>query len=180
MTSFDLVKEANAQIQLSTILKAHHINIQRNGAEWGANIICPFPAHKDSNASFGYNFRTDSFHCFGCKKSGRAVEFLANKHEVGLEVAAKRIIEKYGSTQEIKIDYDNNTNEITEKLIEYGNFFNELVQKNKDNPRVLSMIDKLLWVLDVYILASQKISTKALEYRFNKIKGILNELFDSR
>jgi DNA primase len=174
-----LIKEANAQIKLSTVLKGHSINIQRNGAEWGINIICPFPAHKDSNASFGYNFSTDSFHCFGCKKSGRAVEFLANKHDVALEVAANRILETYGAKKEVTTEYDNNTNEITEKLIEYGNFFNELVQKHKNNPRILSMIDKLFWVLDIYLLASSKISTKALEYRFNKIKSIFNELFSS-
>jgi hypothetical protein len=39
-------------------------------------VKCPLPDHKDGSPSFAIYRRNQSFHCFGCHKSGSMVDFL--------------------------------------------------------------------------------------------------------
>jgi hypothetical protein len=59
------------------------------------NIRCPFPGHNDSSASFRIYEHTNSFHCFGCIKSGNIVNFIANIENIDQKSAFKKIIKLY-------------------------------------------------------------------------------------
>ncbi len=66
------IKEIKQRLSIQTVLKHyHHIPDQNN------MLNCPF--HKEDNASMKIYSETNSFHCFGCGKSGDVVEFCSLK-----------------------------------------------------------------------------------------------------
>lgn len=75
-----LIDEANAKLPLHLVLQSYNIPLIKSFSDWSTSVTCPFPFHKNGNersASFGYNFKRDFFHCFGCSTSGRSVEFIS-------------------------------------------------------------------------------------------------------
>lgn len=90
-----IINLANQKSNLLPILKKYNIRLINtydvNGWEYKAN--CPFPHHNDNTPSFGYNTKEDRFFCFGCRGSGRTVEFLSLFHKQSKLDIAKSILE---------------------------------------------------------------------------------------
>src|SRR5690242_12239453 len=97
---FRLIHAANKKVRLYSVFKAYNINIPRvsKNQTWSATITCPLPSHKgarERTPSFGYNFIEDRFQCFGCHKSGRAVEFISEMEGKKRNSVAQSIIDYY-------------------------------------------------------------------------------------
>jgi DNA primase len=52
-------------------------------------ILCPFPDHPDSDPSFKVYHETNSFHCFGCKKTGSVIDFIRHLQKLDFEGAVE-------------------------------------------------------------------------------------------
>ncbi|MFK7780496.1 MAG: CHC2 zinc finger domain-containing protein [Candidatus Gracilibacteria bacterium] len=59
------------------------------------NFICIFPDHKDKTASFHIYEKTNTFKCFGCGKSGGAVNFIEGYYGIENNKACKKILSLY-------------------------------------------------------------------------------------
>lgn len=56
--------------------------------------ICPFPDHTELTPSF--SFKEDTFRCFGCGKSGDAVEFVKILFNISEEEARAKLTADFG------------------------------------------------------------------------------------
>ena len=105
--NYKLVLIANEKISLNSVLKRYQIVMQKiNDNNWSHMGVCPFPMHNDVNASFGYNPSEDRFNCLGCKKSGRAVEFISFMEQRSRAEIAKEILESLNVSQDDIINFD--------------------------------------------------------------------------
>jgi len=83
MSEFDVEKIKSDNPLLSVI--GSRIELTKNGREWQA--LCPF--HTEKTASFSVVPDKDFFHCFGCGKSGDALDFVMEFHGVDFVTACK-------------------------------------------------------------------------------------------
>lgn len=68
-------------------------------------IKCPFKTHKggmESSASFYFYPETNTFHCFGCGKTGGPVAFYSFIEEVSFKEAFKKIINAVGNHETLQ------------------------------------------------------------------------------
>lgn len=176
----DLIKKANSYIKLISVLKEYNIKIQPNGRDdWSKPMNCPFPDHKDSSPSFGYNYKTDSYHCFVCGH-GRAVEFMAKKSREPIRKVAVFLLNN------INIDpYKEETVEtedssvINSKIIEFLQFVSSKFQANKKNPEKILYFEKLMWRFDTFIVKSfdkSGFSSKVLDSEIERIKELIIDI----
>jgi DNA primase len=63
------------------------ITLERNKAN------CPF--HQDDTPSFVVHPNTQSFHCFGCQKSGTAIDYIMHRDSLTASEAIRKLCEKY-------------------------------------------------------------------------------------
>lgn len=174
---------ANRQVKLVHILDQYGIKINRLNPNdnWGQNITCPFPSHKNGSersASFGLNFVEDRFHCFGCQLSGRAVEFIAFKDGVDKLIVAEKILLEFGGYNENEEIEENKEEDIEPILFELSLFFQSLYIKNKSNKKAIETIDKLVWWVDNYIenkAPKHKVSVESFRIRANKVQELLSK-----
>lgn len=114
--------------------------------------------------------------CFGCGFTGRAVEFIAAYEGVSRTSVAEKILSQYGedvSSGDFK-DYEDDISPI---LFECSKYIQIYVQKYKNNPKVLTYIDKLIWWLDFYLAQkapTKNVNAEELRHRFNRIKELIN------
>ncbi|MBL7111796.1 MAG: toprim domain-containing protein [Bacteroidales bacterium] len=66
------IKEIKSRLTIHTVLNHYHLKADR-----GNMLRCPF--HEEETASMRIYPDTNSFHCFGCGKSGDAIEFCCLK-----------------------------------------------------------------------------------------------------
>ena len=55
-------------------LIGQHVQLKKGGANYVG--LCPFPSHQEKTPSFSVSDTKQLYHCFGCKKSGSAYNFL--------------------------------------------------------------------------------------------------------
>jgi hypothetical protein len=148
------------------------------GSYWSENIFCPLANHEDSSASFGYNFKYDRFYCFGCRQSGKAVEFLAGVRNVSRISIADDILNRIGDdTQEIELV--NESDEIKKILISLSLRCQNIIKKFKDDPFILEILKKPMIWIDGYLLVNvpkNYICIEELKIRVDKTKEILDEI----
>jgi len=77
------IQEIKAKLSIETLLNHYNIKTNRHN-----KTCCPF--HEEKTPSFTIYPKTNSFHCFGCDKSGDTIEFIqlkekCNKHEAILK-----------------------------------------------------------------------------------------------
>jgi len=92
--------------------------------------ICPFKSHKNGNersASFGFNPTEDRFYCFGCRKSGRAVQFIAYYEERNLLDVAKFLLQEVGIQENEANLIDDSDDKINTELIEFSSYIQSLI-----------------------------------------------------
>lgn len=154
------IRDANKKVKLLNILKHYKIRVERNPQrpKWSQNIICPFPSHKggkERTPSFAYNFETDHFSCLGCGQAGQAVEFLSLYTETSRSLIVDQITLQVGDKVPEE-DYIEYKDEISPILMEASDVIRKALQYNKDNPKKLKKIQKLIIWIDRFI--STKIS----------------------
>lgn len=176
---FAHIKSANKKVRLLDVLRHYGIKIEKNyqRPEWSNNITCPLSNHKgakERTPSFAYNFVRDHFFCFGCGKSGRAVEFISLYEGVTRTTVTERILAQYGEDiSEEDFEYEDNISPI---LLEGAKFIQSEIQKHKNDPKKIKHIRKLIQWLDLYLAAKapgHHITPDGLKSRLERIKEII-------
>ena len=183
---FANIKSANRKIRLIDVMRGYGFRIEKNHQRptWSNNIKCPLPSHKgarERTPSFGYCFVSDHFHCMGCGKSGRGVEFISLYENVPRGAVADKILSQYGDDVS-EDDFKEYQDDLTPILLEGSKYIQGIVQKHKNDPVVLEKIDKLMWWLDFYLMAkvpNQAVRPDELAYRLQRVKELLKEYDDS-
>lgn len=172
---FAAIKSANRKVRTLDILRHYGVKIEMNYQRpWSHNVICPLPSHKgarERTPSFGYCFPSDHWHCLGCNKSGRAVEFISLYECVHRSVVAERILDKYGASSNTDLEEDNDyEDDISPILLDGSKYLQTMIQQNKNNSKQLKEIDKLIYWLDSYLMTGKKLQAEELKKRIDRVK----------
>jgi hypothetical protein len=179
-----IIQQANNSIKLLDVLKSYNLSIDRSGhsGNWSVSVVCPFPNHKsgkEKTASFGYNYNSDKFHCFGCNASGGSVEFIALKERRNKLTIAEEIIRNtVGYIPNIINEFEDTEPKIEELLFDFSNYIYGIVNSNRTNLFVLDQINKITWWFDSYLMTvvpKKKIIVEELAARISKSKEILDK-----
>lgn len=171
-----LIYQANKLLPLSSIIFKHNIawTITENQSGWTHKACCPFADHQDSTPSFGYNSKDDRFHCFGCHRSGNAVQFLAFLNNKTIIETAKEIILKFKSSEDIIIELDEIQSDKTDELLdEFSKEIRSFLYTHSDNSKALQYLEAVTWNLDVYLekhTMSGTINFDSLQARIEKLR----------
>jgi hypothetical protein len=178
--NFAQIRLANTKVKLIDVMRNYGLKIEMNSqkANWSNNITCPFSSHKgakERTPSFGYNFKTKIFHCFGCGSSGQSVEFISQMEGVPRHEVVDKILSQYGCSED-ELDYREYQDDISPLLLDCSNHLQKLIQENKTNTKFLKKADKLIWWLDFYIDSksqNKKLTAEDLKHRVEKVKELL-------
>lgn len=181
-----LIKAVNQKYPLINVLKKYRVDLKKvtDIGDWTHHARCPFPDHRDSNPSFGYNSKEDRFYCFGCRRSGRSVEFISQIESLPkVSVARDILIELKISEEDIKsndllseLDHGEEINNI---LIDFSIFINNLFTKYKNNIELIKFISDTIFTIDMYLYHSvpkNRINPIELNARIEKCKDIFDSL----
>jgi hypothetical protein len=177
-----LIKLANEQLPLPTLFKKYNITFRQvppTPSGWLPSVHCPFRDHKEKTPSFGFNPEQNLFHCFGCHRSGQAVQFLAYMEGRSQLEVAKEILGDTSIEEIIEEVDDQNQERITQLLADFGSFVRAFVKRNPGDSKAEEYADSVSWSLDVYLRKHSlvgSIDLRCLEAIINKIKQQL-ELF---
>lgn len=164
----------------SVITQANTIPIKVLLSEFGQHIDdynrkvrCPFHAGgNERTPSFWVYIETNSFHCFGCKVSGKPVDFIKLKQNLNAFDAALFIIEKWGEyfddVQQIlstaESTYINNDN----LYFKFSDMIREFIHKNND-PESLNFAENICHSFDK-MNKKHNLKKEALEKLIDKVK----------
>lgn len=136
----NIINQANTiPILRATEYYGHRID------DYNRRIRCPF--HKGGNEktpSFWVYPETNSFHCFGCKASGKIVDFVAKSESITKLEASIFCIEKWGSFLKTDVDDFKETKE-NQYLIDFSIFVRNFLNQN---PASLEYVEKLTFGFD--------------------------------
>lgn len=178
--NFEIIREANNRITLIEVLAGYDIRPQKghNNAEWSISIPCPL--HKNGHertASFGYSFKKDIFNCFGCGKSGRAVEFISDIENRPVLDIAKEILSSIPKSSENGSEFvSEKFEDIFPYLMETSAYFRDKFAKSKNNPKKMEKIEKVMFFIDSYIIKKASVNKLKKEHiivRLEKVKELL-------
>ena len=128
-----LITLANEKQSLISVLHTHHVDfpiIVYSPSGWTHKGQCPFPDHNDANPSFNYNSVEDRFNCFGCGRSGRAVQFKSVMHGLPLMEVAETIIEQFGSLDDAYLEIkERKEDKSDEVLLEFSLYIKAFLDK---------------------------------------------------
>lgn len=88
------IKQIKSQLSIERVLNEYGITINKNN-----HIKCPF--HKDDKPSLRIYPETNTYTCFGCDKTGDAIQFIQDIDKCTKHQALKKAKELIG-TAEIK------------------------------------------------------------------------------
>lgn len=79
------IQDIKARLSIETLLNRYHLEVK--------NSHCKCPFHKDDTPSLRIYPETNTYHCFGCSKTGDVIQFIqdkenCNKHEAILKAKA--------------------------------------------------------------------------------------------
>ncbi|MGF1982686.1 DNA primase [Lactococcus taiwanensis] len=92
----DEVNELKTSVNIADLI-SQYVDLSRNGKNYLG--LCPF--HSEKTPSFNVNAEKGFYHCFGCGKSGDAIEFLKEYKQIGFVDAVKELADFAG----IQIDF---------------------------------------------------------------------------
>jgi len=177
-----LITIANEKQPLIDLLHLYHVDfpiIIYSPSGWTHKGQCPFPDHNDANPSFNYNSIEDRFNCFGCGKSGRAVQFKAGMHNLPLMEVAETIIEQFGSLDEAYLEIrERKEDKSDELLIDFSSYVKDFLDKFYGNQKAFEFAESVAWSLDLYLLkhvADPYIDFDNLEARIIVLKEKLDD-----
>ncbi len=183
---YKLIQAANAAVTLHSVLDQYNVFLESvySPTGWTHRCPCPFPDHNDKNPSFGYNSTDDRFNCFGCNRSGRAVEFIAYMEDKPRVTAARELIGNSMTLAEIsnlgteRFDYKR----LDRLLFGYADTLRAFKRSNNNTPKAIEYASAVTWNLDVYLrkhVPFNSIILDDLEVRINKLKEQL-EMYEER
>lgn len=151
--SDNLVDYVNKRVQLVKLFQQSHLHFEErySPSGWTHKRKCPFPDHRDKTPSFHFNPQEGRFFCFGCKRGGKAVQFLAFYKQIPIIAAAESLAETLGSMEDVYVDLQNETQDkIDEALLNFSNSVRNFVQKHKSYA-AMEFAEKVTWSLDLYL-----------------------------
>lgn len=177
------VQLANRKRKLLVVLRQYGIEpVSRSQAnDWSILITCPFPSHKGGNErtpSFGYSFEKDIFNCFGCNKSGGAVEFISYKENMDKYLVARKILDEFGGYDRNEELPEDINPQIEKILFEFSSYIRSLIHGHKNDLHILSQIDKINEWFDTFLLVKvpkNKLTIEELEGTILKLKEYLEK-----
>lgn len=158
------LKQILATYPLSAIMRKYNVEPERR------NIKCPFPSHDDPNASFKY-YDTESFHCFGCKASGDAIDFIAHMEGLDNSRATKRYLSMIGDVSVQSIAKQQSKEQKPDK--DWSHIYSEYIKLlNRDKNFYAYLKQRCLpdWTADkfgLYGLNRADLITKELKQKFD-------------
>lgn len=172
-----LIRLANKKVPLSFFIKKFNIHLDQKYSEtgWTHMGVCPFPDHTDDSPSFGFNSKEERFNCFGCQRSGKAVQFLAYLQGTSQTEVARSILKN--SNYEFIIDEieDYTDEEIDHVLFEYADFVRKFLETNNNSIHAFQYSELINWQLDVYLWNKKgSIPIDSLKARIDKMKKYIN------
>ena len=112
--------------------------------------ICPFPDHNERSASFYYYPNTKSYFCFGCKRGGTSVDFVATIKKCGKVEAAKHILSKFESDVVIG-DTHNYANDYVERqriILGFSHMIRNFLHNADNKQEAMLFAEKITYIYD--------------------------------
>ncbi|KKN61002.1 hypothetical protein LCGC14_0526270 [marine sediment metagenome] len=173
---YKLIQAANSRVSLQSVFSQYNITFEQvySPSGWTHRSTCPFRDHRDSTPSFGYNSTDDRFNCFGCHRSGKAVEFVAYMDGKSRIMAAKELVGDSISLDEIsnfeleRFDYKR----LDRLLFDYSDILRAFKKSNGYTHKAMEYASAVTWNLDVYLrkhAPSNSIVLDDLERRVSKL-----------
>ncbi len=92
MISPDTIAQVRERTDIVALVREGVPSLKRRGRSWVG--LCPF--HKEKTGSFHVNPDRGFFHCFGCKESGSAIDFLMKHEGATFPEAVRSLAERAG------------------------------------------------------------------------------------
>lgn len=177
----ELIRIANEKLPLSELLKAYKITfpvVIYSPSGWTHKCPCPFPDHRDTNPSFNYNSLEDRFNCFGCNRSGKAVQFKAAMHGLSQIEVAESIIEQYSSFEDAYTEIKERVADKSDEIIfEFSSHIKDFLNKHYGDKKAFAFAENITWSLDIYIykhMTSMSMDFDNLKARIEVLKEKLD------
>ncbi|MCL2676461.1 MAG: DNA primase [Streptococcaceae bacterium] len=146
--STEEINDLKSQVNIVDLI-SQYVALTRAGKNYLG--LCPF--HGEKTPSFNVNAEKSFYHCFGCGKSGDAIEFLKEYKQIGFSDALQELAKFAGVTLNI------------EK--------NQEEQKENPNTQLYEVNNQAARLYNI-LLMSTELGAKALEYLENR--GISSEI----
>jgi hypothetical protein len=142
----DLIFHANT-VSIVSILNHYGLHV----LDYKSKLICPFKSHKnghENTASFWYYPDNNSFHCFGCNRGSKPVDFVMEMDQCNAEAAVSKILKVFANEvdEESLIDITNPSEKL-EIMMKFSNKVFEFRQSHNDK-HALEFIEYISWVYD--------------------------------
>jgi len=176
----DVWNYINSKFLLKDLFKQSGLHFEEiySPSGWTHSRCCPFPDHKDDTPSFKFNPEENRFWCFGCKRGGKAIQFLAYYKKISKTSAAETLLRQIGNIEDICLEIENTKQDETDSiLLEFSKTVREFIHNNKSYAAI-EFVEKTLWGLDLYLYKHAPRSTlneANLIARINILKGKLIE-----
>ena len=92
MISPDTIALVRERTDIVALIREGVPSLKRRGRSWVG--LCPF--HKEKTGSFHVNADRGFFHCFGCKESGSAIDFVMKQEGMTFPEAVRSLAERAG------------------------------------------------------------------------------------
>jgi hypothetical protein len=178
---YKIIRKVNSKLRLHNVFNRYNIAFETkySSTGWTHICICPFNDHNERIPSFGYNVDEDRFHCFGCNRSGRAVQFIAYMENRSFIFVARRLIKHISSDDD---DDDHpmemlNYKELENILFDYADYVREFKKINKCSKDAIKYAEAVNWSFDMYLykhVPSGTITLEDLIARIERLKEKLN------
>ena len=167
---------ANSKVSLAQVFEQYNIqfDIKYSSNGWTHVCPCPFTDHNDQSPSFGYNPEEGRFNCFGCHRSGRAVQFIAFMENQAVIDVAKNLLKNVISDGETPIKNKQFDYKRLESLIfDFADCVRNFRIEHKGNQTATTYIDNITWGIDLYLdknALSQDINVDQLDLMIERLK----------
>lgn len=101
----EVVNDLKSKVNITDLI-SQYVALSRTGKNYIG--LCPF--HGEKTPSFNVNAEKGFYHCFGCGRSGDAIEFLKEYNQVGFIDAVKELANFAGVTLDISNDREEKNN----------------------------------------------------------------------
>lgn len=101
----EVVNDLKSKVNIADLI-SQYVALSRTGKNYIG--LCPF--HGEKTPSFNVNAEKGFYHCFGCGRSGDAIEFLKEYNQVGFLDAVKELANFAGVTLDISNDREEKNN----------------------------------------------------------------------
>ena len=181
---YKLINVANSTISLHSILKQYNISLEQmySATGWTHRCNCPFSDHRETRPSFGYNSTEDRFNCFGCHRSGKAVEFISFMENKPKKIVAKELLGDSFSVDDIFETTAFDYSRLERLLFEYADYIREFKRGHSYCDKAVTYAGAVTWNLDVYLMKhvpSNSIILDDLEVRVLKLREQLEAYGES-